>query len=92
MLLTEMFGAGAWAPDINPADTVMTPRGKGVVIDARQNRDGHYIFFTVELLDGPHDGERSDFNIDELSLLPSAPVTGYLNDAPEPGQNFSDKA
>lgn len=70
MFLTEMFGS-SWAPDINPADTVMTPRGKGVVIDARQDRNGYYVHFTVEITDenSPHEGETSDFNIRELKLL-----------------------
>lgn len=64
-----MFGSNSWAPDINPADSVMTPRGKGVVIDARQDRNGYYVHFVVELTDGPHDGERSDFHIRDLQLL-----------------------
>lgn len=95
MFLTEMFGS-SWAPDINPADTVMTPHGKGVVVDARQNNDGYYVFFVVEITDenSPHNGQRADFNIKELQLLSNvnSKAVNYLNDAPAPGQHFDDKA
>ena len=95
MLLNEMFGAlkGRPAPDIAPGDTVETPLGRGVVIDARQNRDGHYVMFTVELTHGPHADEISDFGINELRPLPASKATNYLNDAPvRKGTNFDQEA
>jgi hypothetical protein len=83
MLLQEMFGRGRAAPEINPADTVETPMGRGVVIDARQNRDGHYVMFTVEITHGPHTDEISDFGIHELRPLPASKATNYLDHAPD---------
>ena len=42
---------GKQAPDIGPADSVMTPDGAGVVVDMKQNRDGHYSQVQVDVID-----------------------------------------
>ena len=102
MLLNEMFGShlsGMKYTDRNapsPGDMVMTPDGKGVVIDSRQNNDGYYVFFTVEFIDGELDGLEKNFHIREIKKIPAAATASgavkYLDDVNEPGTNFDDHA
>ena len=33
----------------SPGDTVLTPDGRGIVIDSSQNNDGYYVFFEIDL-------------------------------------------
>jgi hypothetical protein len=83
MFLNEMFGRRA-APEINPGDQVITPRGSAIVLDARQNRDGHYVWFTVEHMWGELDGEQEEFHIRELKPIQDhGEAANYLDHAPD---------
>lgn len=88
-----MFGRRK-APEINPMDQVMTPDGPGLVMSAAQNSDGHYVHFKVSLDDGPMEGEYRQYHIRDLYPLSArrSKAVNYLDHAPEPGQNFDDKA
>lgn len=56
------------APD--PADYVMTPDGRGVVVDSSQNNDGYYVNFVVELIDGENDGVKKRYNLRDIKKIP----------------------
>ena len=59
-----MFGRRQ-APDINPGDMVSTADGRGVVVDSKQNRDGYYTRFLVDILDWEDDNLKW-YSIEEL--------------------------
>ena len=94
MLLTEMFGGGRAAPNIEPMDEVITPDGPGIVVDASQNRDGHYVWFQVDLSDGHGASEVHRYHIRDLKPVQDyGKATAYLSQSPDrKGQNFKDQA
>ena len=55
----------------NPGDEVKTSDGgRGIVVDNRQNNEGYYVFFSIDMLEPAElDGHVRDYHISAIKRL-----------------------